>query len=344
MFPNRFRYLIALLLASFCYLITVVCKVYYYFGIEIRWYHAFLTMLLVVFAAWESSRLIQPSINRVLSGSNNVRVLIGFFIAGNLISGSFTLLVVYTIGHFIYGYGLENLHNPIKLNLIFCFLMNLLFHLFNAIFYYLEEYTTQLREADQLKRMNSQAQVQLVKSQIHPHFLFNNLNVLSGMLIRDNPEANLFLEQFSKVYRYILSNQDKEVVELQKELDFIVSYLFLLKTRFDQGLQVNIQIPKEYTSLYVIPAALQMLIENAIKHNEVSSGRPLHLQILTEGGESLVVSNNIQPKIAPEPSSRIGLLNIQQRYEMISGRKVEIRQTASRFEVTIPLLHINDVS
>ncbi|MCY7309617.1 MAG: histidine kinase, partial [Chitinophagaceae bacterium] len=176
---------------------------------------------------------------------------------------------------------------------------------------------------------------------INPHFLFNNLNVLSGMVIKDNPEANHFFEEFSKVYRYILNNQEKELVELRSELEFVQPYIFLLKKRFDEGLTISLNIPEHYKSYHVVPAALQMLIENAIKHNIVSRHKPLHIYIHANGNNTMIVSNNLQLRQTGEPSTKIGLQNIRKRYELISGREIEVKETVTTFEVTLPLLNLN---
>jgi LytS/YehU family sensor histidine kinase len=161
------------------------------------------------------------------------------------------------------------------------------------------------------------------------------------MVIKDNPEANHFIEEFSKVYRYILNNQEKELVELRSELEFIQPYIFLLQKRFDEGLTVAINIPDQYRSYHVVPAALQMLIENAIKHNIVSRHKPLHIDIHANGNQTLIVTNNLQLRKSGEPSTRIGLQNIRKRYELISGRAIMVSETEKSFEVTLPLLTLN---
>jgi two-component system, LytTR family, sensor kinase len=183
----------------------------------------------------------------------------------------------------------------------------------------------------------------LVKNQVNPHFLFNNLNVLSGMIIKDNPEANHFIEEFSKVYRYILSNQEKELVELRSELEFIQPYVFLLQKRFNEGLTVVVNIPERYQSYHVVPAALQMLIENAIKHNIVSRNKPLYITIHANGNDTLIVSNNLQLRKTEEPSTKIGLQNIRKRYELITGRHIVVTETDNIFKVILPLLNLNQV-
>ena len=331
------------LLSLYAFMNTVLCQVYKYFAIEITWYYAILTVFGVTFLTWEGNRLVKPYLKRkFLVQTNKFRFLGFFFIVGNIIALSAAVLMVYFIGHLIYGYSWQQNRNPLKLNIIYATLINLFLHLVNAILFFFREYRRQWTEAEELRRSSEQAQVQLIKSQVNPHFLFNNLNVLSGMVIKNNPEANHFIEEFSKVYRYILNNQEKELVPLWSELEFIQPYIFLLQKRFDNSLQVTISIPEQYKNCHVVPASLQMLIENAIKHNIVSSQKPLHIDIHANGDQTLIVTNNLQlRKSTTEPSSRIGLQNIKKRYELISGRNVVIKKTETIFEVTLPLLTLN---
>lgn len=342
MFRHRYRYWFVLALSLYTYLNTVLCSVYYYFKIDIEWYYAISTIFLCTLLTWEGNRLIDSWLQKKLPPANNkIRFLIAFFIAGSIVALIAALIPVYLVGNIIHHYSWDQTINPLKLNLIYTNLVNLFFHLLNAIFFFFQEYRRQWSEAEELRRNSAQAQVQLVKNQINPHFLFNNLNVLSGMVIKDHPDANHFIEEFSKVYRYILKNQEKELVELKSELDFIQPYIFLLNKRFDEGLVVEINIPDQYRGYYVIPVALQMLIENAIKHNIVSRSKPLHIKIQANGNQTLSIKNNLQLRKESEISTRIGLQNISKRYELISGKKVIIHQTDNSFEVTLPLLNLN---
>ncbi|MBC7904988.1 MAG: histidine kinase [Gemmatimonadaceae bacterium] len=341
MFNNPYRYLVIALLSVLTFISTILCEVYYYFHIEISWYYALLTISCITFLIWEGNRIIEPLVQKAFSRSNKIRFLICFFLAGSLVTIVSVTLVVYFVGNILHSRELSQNINPLKLNIIYGGLANLFFHLLNTIHFYFNEFRLRHAEAEELRRNNEQAQLQLVKSQINPHFLFNNLNVLSGMVIKDNPEANHFIEEFCKVYRYILNNQEKELVDLNKELDFIEPYLFLLKTRFNGGLQVHIDIPDRYRSMYIVPAALQMLIENAIKHNIVSNSRPLRLTIHANASEEIFVSNNLQVRTDAGPGSKTGLANIIKRYALISSKDVVISNTGLEFKVTLPLLMIN---
>lgn len=342
LFHHPYRYLFIVLLGLYAYLNTILCEVYFYFNIEVTWYHALMTILGVTWITWEGNRLIKPYLKKkIRASSNKFRFLVLFFIAGNIIAVAAAFIVVFGVGGLGYGYNWDQNWNPLKLNIIYATLINLFLHLVNAILFFFREYRQKWSEAEELRKNNEEAQLQLIKSQVNPHFLFNNLNVLSGMVIKDNPEANKFIEEFSKVYRYILNNQQKELVDLRSELDFIQPYLFLLHKRFDEGLSVKIDIKEQYLDRHVVPAALQMLIENAIKHNVVSRNRPLQIEIRTNDDQSLLVKNNLQPRSMKEPSTRIGLMNIRKRYQLISGRDMLIRKTAESFEVDLPLLTLN---
>lgn len=342
MFNHKYRYIFILLLSLYTFMNTALCDVYHYFNIDIKWYYALLTITLVTFLTWEANRLVKPYFKkRFFTPRNKVRFLLAFFLAGSVLAVASAVLAVYVIGALVHQYTLQQNSNPLKLNIIYASLINLFFHLLNAIFFFFREYRRQWAEAEELRRSSSQAQLQLIRSQINPHFLFNNLNVLSGMVIKDNPEANHFIEAFSQVYRYILNTQDKELVELRSELEFIQPYIFLLQKRFDEGLSVNVSIPDHYKALHVVPAALQMLIENAIKHNVVSRSKPLHIDIHANGNGVIVVKNNLQPRKAVEPTTQIGLQNISKRYELISGKNVIVKRTEAEFEVVLPLLNLN---
>jgi LytS/YehU family sensor histidine kinase len=316
--------------------------VYYHFNIRIEWYYAFATILAITFLILEINRLVEPAVRKIWPlEKNKIKYKIAFFITGSISATTLTIAIVLIVGMIIHPYSLQENYTPLKLNLTYCWLVNLLYHLVNAIIFYFKEYKTTSLEAEQLKSITSQAELQLIKSQINPHFLFNNLNVLAALIMKDNKEANRFIEEFSKVYRYILSNHNKELVELKQELDFIKPYIFLLEKRFAEGLQIKIHIDEFQQGKLIIPASLQMLIENAIKHNVVSRSKPLVIDVHTNGNNTIVVSNNLQKKQTVENSTGIGLQNIIRRYQLVSNRSVDINTTENDFTVILPLINMN---
>jgi len=181
------------------------------------------------------------------------------------------------------------------------------------------------------------AKFDALKNQLDPHFLFNSLNVLTS-LIEENPEnAQKFTTSLSKVYRYVLEQKSKELVTVDEELNFARTYMSLLKMRFEDSIIFEIPDKSSNPENKVVPLALQLLLENAVKHNMVTSSKPLHIKIY-EDGDHLVVMNNRQPKQIVKTSSGVGLENIKQRYQLLSERKVHINQREKDFAVAIPML------
>ncbi len=188
-----------------------------------------------------------------------------------------------------------------------------------------------------LQEENIISQFESLKAQVNPHFLFNSLNVLSSLIFIDQAKASKFVRQLSKVYRYVLEHKDRDTISIGEELPFIESYIFLLKTRFDQNLVVALDIPDRAKARHVAPMVIQLLLENAIKHNIVSKAKPLSVEI-SVADDSLVIQNNLQRKSSTEISSQVGLNNIRKRYEYLTNRKVLVTEDANHFRVTIPLL------
>ena len=190
----------------------------------------------------------------------------------------------------------------------------------------------------ELENEKAQAELQLLKAQINPHFLFNNLNVLSSLIKKDTTAADEFITRFSKLYRYLLKSKNKDFVSLSEELDFLNDYLFLLKKRFGEAYQVNQNLQKEARFQYsILPASLQGLIENAVKHNEGIHAAPLQIDMSIEE-DFLVVKNEIRPKFEKVDSMGSGLINLNSRYELLTNSSIKILEENGKFEVHIPLL------
>lgn len=217
---------------------------------------------------------------------------------------------------------------------IFCTIM--IIAVYESIFFN-HQLRHSVEEAENLKRESLSAQLNALRTQVNPHFLFNNLNTLSS-LIPENPKHALdFVQQLSKVYRHILEVKEEKSILLSKEMEVLEAYYFLLKTRFGNNIEVKINIPCEKLDKKIVPLSLQILMENAIKHNIVSSSRPLHINIFTENG-SLVMDNNLQIKQQVSESTGIGLDNIRNRYKLLGDKEVKVTETGSKFTVSIPLI------
>ena len=196
------------------------------------------------------------------------------------------------------------------------------------------------QRTEQLENENLQAQLAALKNQVNPHFLFNSLSILSSLVHVDAALSERFVEQLARAYRYTLEQKDNDLVLLGTELDFIKSYTFLLKIRFEDKFDVVLTIPEAARHRFrVAPLTLQLLVENAVKHNQMSAAYPLIVSIEVEAGE-LVVRNTLQRRPLPlaAASTGVGLQNILNRYRLLTPLPIHIGEAAGTFEVRIPLL------
>jgi len=207
---------------------------------------------------------------------------------------------------------------------------------FHVIYFYNKYQQNRIKEQKVIAGTAS-AKFDALKNQLDPHFLFNSLNVLTS-LIDENPEsAQKFTTSLSKVYRYVLEQKSKELVTVDEELQFAKTYMSLLKMRFEDSIVFSAPKSASNPESKVVPLSLQLLLENAVKHNIVTSTKPLHIKIYEDQG-SLVVENNLQPKQIVKKSSGVGLSNITQRYDLLTNKKVNIKKEANRFSVAVPML------
>ena len=195
-------------------------------------------------------------------------------------------------------------------------------------------------EAERLKREALQTQLHSLQQQINPHFLFNSLNSLSSLIGDNAEEAEKFVAEMSKVYRYVLRYKDTAFTDLATELRFIQSYFHLLKTRFGDKVNIKVSVAESRMNYLLPPLTLQLLIENSVKHNAVLKENPLIIEIFTNGDNDshLTVRNNIQAKGFKPPSGKIGLKNIDRRYKLMKLPSIAVEKTDHHFSVTLPLV------
>ncbi|GLB51684.1 histidine kinase [Neptunitalea chrysea] len=207
---------------------------------------------------------------------------------------------------------------------------------YHAIYFYRELQKNKIKE-QKIIATTASAQFDALKNQLDPHFLFNSLNVLTS-LIEENPNAaQKFTTSLSKVYRYVLEQKNKDLVTVDEELSFARTFVNLLKMRFEDSIVFDIPEKASNPEAKVVPLSLQLLLENAVKHNMVTPQKPLHVQIFEKDG-NLVVRNNLQPKAVVKKSSGVGLRNIQQRYAILTKRAVAIGKSETEFQVAVPML------
>lgn len=204
--------------------------------------------------------------------------------------------------------------------------------------YFFQKWKQTLSETEALKRENLQTQLDSLKAQLAPHFLFNNLSSLTSLIMEDQVQAVAFVNELSSVYRYVLQAANQNKMELKAELTFIDHYFHLLKTRFGEAIQLHQNISDRCLSYQLPPLTLQLLVENAVKHNAILPHKPLVIQLYTDEADNLVVLNNLQPKTTAMLSNKTGLKNIKEKYRLMGQSGVLIKQAAETFQVTVPLL------
>jgi sensor histidine kinase YesM len=205
-----------------------------------------------------------------------------------------------------------------------------------AAFY--EKWREVVDESEQLKRENLQSQLEGLKGQVNPHFLFNSLNSLSSLISEDPEQAEKFLDEMSKVYRYLLRTNEDGLTTLDAEMQFIHSYFHLLKTRYGDGLEMETRINEKYNEYQLPPLTLQMLVENAVKHNMILKDKPLQILIMTTNSAKLVVTNNLQRKDRMVSSNKVGLTNIVKKYRLMKKEEISVRDDGKEFAVIVPLI------
>ena len=188
------------------------------------------------------------------------------------------------------------------------------------------------------KKHIAQYRYQKLKRQVNPHFLFNSLNALDCLVWEEKTElASTYIHKLAGVYRYMIKSEDEDFVQLDDELTFVEMYIDLLKVRFPEGFDVIIKVREEDKARFVLPCSIQLLIENATKHNVVSAEKPLVIRITSDGSQ-LCVSNNVEPKVTKVQSTGLGHKYIRQQYLDISGKEIQIEKTEEEYSVTLPLL------
>jgi two-component system LytT family sensor kinase len=217
-------------------------------------------------------------------------------------------------------------------------LVSVMFYMFIHLLYQSAQNQQSGIELERTKADNLGAQYELLKQQVNPHFLFNSLNTLKYMVESDDKHSVDFILKLSDFYRFTLESRKQDLITLAEELNILNAYLFLLKARFEEGIDLTIDIETKYEQSYIPPFTLQLLIENCIKHNVVSLDKPLHIKLYSKNGY-LVVENRLQLKRTPEASTGMGLENINERYTHLLNKKIEIEASEKQFTVKLPIIH-----
>jgi hypothetical protein len=255
------------------------------------------------------------------------------FLVGFVLNVTLAVSLMYVVGRYALHTRQEEL---LKLCILYAITV-FIYEIFYGWFYSYRHYA--ITQVDELKsnRLQLELQFESLKSQISPHYLFNCLNTISSLLFKDSKLAEEFIRRMAETFRYVVSNQKQQLVLLQEEIDFVRSYCFLLQVRFEQHLHLEINLPKSLMATKIPPLALQMLVENAVKHNQISKENALMVYISAIDNTYISVTNTKTKAINPAQSFKVGLDNIKQRYRFFTEEKVAVRDD-EKFTVLLPVL------
>jgi two-component system, LytTR family, sensor kinase len=297
------------------------------------------------FVYWEGSRLVYLQTRRWYPAvSQTTRRLLWLTVLTLSFSVFFSLLVCYGLNELLHWcfptllWRRPTITEEYKVTLI---PLVICLSIYECIFYF-RQLQAALLEAEHLKQANLQSQLETLKNQVNPHFLFNSLNTLAALIPEDPNLAVRFVQKLAKVYRYILEIRELQTVSLADELSALRAYNFLLQIRFGDNLHINLDLPNHRLGDRVVPLSLQMLVENAVKHNVISTHKPLRIRVFVEN-DRIIVQNNLQRKgqfntDEAHESTGVGLQNIRNRYQLLAGQRVDVIVTTQQFAVSLPLL------
>ena len=253
---------------------------------------------------------------------------------------AFTTSVIMTIFFFLFDHSpLDEADFKVLLfeSLVVANIMNIILSTFWEAYTFLKGWKISIIEKEQVEKENIQSQFEVLKNQVNPHFLFNSLNVLSSLVHEDAYKAEEFIDEFAKVYRYILELNGDSLVKMKDEISFIRSYLFLQEIRFKEGLHVDIKLDNKAITSKIPPLSLQLVIENAIKHNVVDKNQSLHI-LVNNDSDNIIVSNNLQLRSENVPSTGMGIKNLKQRYKLVADKEPEFITTGNEYIAKLPLV------
>ncbi len=300
---------------------------------------SFLFTIGIAFLIWEGNRYLLFTLRSYFDWFNKpVRKIAVIVLAISFYTIPISALML-VIWYKIFNNGIVNWDLITTTTLIIMICVLFITHIYETVFLVREAENEKLKK-EQLERARAEAELEALKNQIDPHFIFNSLNTLSHLIEKEPAKAKQFNDNLADVYRYILQNKARELVLLHEEMLFLTDYFSLLKIRFEQAVQLQINIDAALFDQYLIPPiSLQILVENAIKHNEFSDAVPLIITIDMQNDE-LIIHNQVRKKILRKASSRIGLNNLGERYKLTTSKEISVTASASDFIVSLPVLKI----
>lgn len=298
----------------------------------------YFTGIIMTFIVWEGNMIIDTLMNKWFpwTGSAVKRIFAQF--PFSLVYSSIATYILMQLYHILLTHELPLKDDPVTLTaVLMAILATVVLLSIELGIQFFQNWKVTLVEVQHHRELSLQAQLESLRTQVNPHFLFNNLSVLSSLVYDNQEKAVDFIQHLGKVYHYLLEVRSTELVDVESELQFIYAYNYLLQIRFDKAIIIEVKKHPDCCKRTLPPLALQMVIENCTKHNVATVSEPLKIQI-TCMPESITVENNIQLKSAPSSNSGTGLENIKSRYKYLSNKNITVKSDQNWFVVELPLL------
>lgn len=329
---GRFGRLIGIPLLAFA--VTIIFDYEHFFSMNVHFWNGYIVSLIITSVLWIGNYEIFLFARKYFHDFHDTKKRILYQTSANFL---FTLLISIVVYFACCRFTFFNESNILKL-ILATFIPTIIMVLVYETIYTFHSWKDHINETESLKVENIKSQLNSLRAQLDPHFLFNSLNTLVSLVGEQNKPAQEFLFQLSDVYRYVLVNRENNVVSLKEEIAFSESYIYLNKIRFRNNIQVELSIHPSAYLKSVAPLSLQMLIENALKHNAATTENPLKIKIESINDEYIRVTNTLHAKKTLTDSIGVGLNNIINRYKLLTTKEVVIVQSEETFSVDIPLL------
>lgn len=336
------RQLLPIYLVIGCLLLILIFYVFSTFAPNIMVLVTIGWVLIITFLLWFGNRIISRFLNKELPWAEYLTLRFFVQLLASLTYALICINASYLVFKLLFTQDPPSPDQIFMVNVYSIFLILPIFSIYYVL-YFIREWKKSKIESELFQKESMKSQLANLKNHLDPHFLFNNLNILSSLIEKGEDDSKEYLNKFAEVYRYMLQNNTMELIPLREELNFIDAYLQLIKMRFQYGLNIIIEIPEDKLDFTLPPLTLQLLVENSIKHNALSKEHPLIIEIKYRNENHLQIRNNIIAKKIKFHSNGSGLKNIENRYKYFTEKEVAIENDGAFFSVKIPLLEVEEL-
>ncbi len=340
--PKPPRYQLIGFLVSMPFITLTLCYIMYeerLFRQFDIWLVAYPVIYAIGYVSWRLHFVYDHFLHTRFPSLDQTRKRVLYTFAVNFLVMTPSVLLIFFTFHWFHIFGYTLNINDLKYGYLTGLGVNIIFESLWEVIYIIEKFKEVAAEKEMIEQMHLQQEFNNLKQKVNPHFLFNSFNTLSSLISEDKNQAEKFLDELSKVYRYLLRNNESGMSTVEEELKFIRSYSKLLQTRYGEGFKIDLVVDPAFKDKGIPSLSLQLLVENAVKHNIVSKQQPVHVIIRSTSDGYLTVENNLRKKtrISVE-STGIGLVNIREKYRLLHRHDVTVEETSDQFKVTLPLI------